>query len=116
MALGGCAHEHASAIVHSSKSFDQLGFPESVHQPGGVRILGNHPGSNGLRADPVRSGRGDDAQGVVLRIGNAVLLEELIELMSEQCMGSAQIEVGLLFRELEGLGLADLFAQVSWGD
>ena len=113
-ALRGDRNADAAPILGRTASPDQVGLLELVDEPRRIGIMGHHPGSNSLGKNAVPSGGRNNVQGVVLRIGNAVVLEELVEFTADQGMGTSKVQGRLLLGKAKGLELADLLLEVPW--
>ena len=91
-ALRSDRNADAAPILGRTVSLDQVDLLELVNEPCRIRIMGHHPAANRLGKNAVASGSSDNAQGVVLRIGNAVFLEEPGEFTADQGMRAGQVQ------------------------
>ncbi len=110
--LGRDLHQHTPTVGRVSIAIDKTGFHEAIDEPRRIRILRHHPIADLFRANPIAAGAGDDAQRVVLRIGNTMLLKQRRQLPAEDRVRPGKVQIRLLLKQRKGLSLADLVLEI----
>ena len=110
-ALPGDPGRDKPPVDRTSLPADQTGLFHSVEQPRCIRHAVQQPLSNFVPAETLRLGASQDPQHVVLRAGNPVGLEHLLERIGQDVRGAQDVELRLLAKGPERLVLLDLVAE-----
>lgn len=92
---GGAGAEHEAALLHAVEKSRHIG------------VAGDHAGGNFAAGETGGAGAGEDAEDVVLGMGEAEGVEGFFDAAEEPAGGALDVEEGLFGGVGEGPGLAD---------
>lgn len=111
-AVGGDAGGDDAAVLGVAGSGEQAAGFEAVEEAGDVGIAGDHVTADGFAGHALIAGAAEDAQEVVLDVGEVVGLEEFLEAAEEEVCGAQNVKEDFLFDAIEGANASDFLCQL----
>lgn len=122
--LAGDADDHEAAILFGASALGEPRVDQTIDQPRDIGNLCDKLLADGLAGDAVGPVIGpvltealcvatEDAEGVVLGLGQPIAAEEAGGLGGEDGAGAHEVEEGLFFGDVEGLLFADLVLEIG---
>lgn len=105
---------HLTPIFLPALAINPTGFLQTVQEAGGVGCGCDHPFSNLVTPKTFRASAPKNAQDIILRLGDAKRLEELVRTVGKLGTGTHEAEVGFFLNRRERPGLFDLFGERRW--
>src|SRR5574340_549179 len=105
--------DHDTPVLRASLPPDELTSFQAIEQPGDVRLGRNHPARRFRAGQTIPAGAPQNAEHVVLRRCELVLLQKVREPAQKELPGAAKVQKSLFFARSERFALPNFLCQFA---